>query len=42
MILRAAAILCCLALPLRAETVADQAARASEALVKSVDRKSVV
>ena len=37
MILRAVAILCCLALPLRAETVADQAARASVALNQAVE-----
>lgn len=36
MILRTAALLCCLALPLRAETVADQAARASAALADAV------
>ncbi len=37
MILRAAVLLCCLALPLRAETVADQAARAAASLVQSVE-----
>lgn len=37
MILRAAALLCCLALPLRAETVAEQAARASAALSAAVE-----